>query len=122
LLREHNRALWLEPQDTLGVAKAVEALANVLAHTDGVVQAVRLLAAAETFREARSNPRTAIARVPYEEAIDRTRASLEQDAWAAAWAEGRNGTLDELIADSAVDPLPSARAVSGSDHPIVQPY
>lgn len=109
LLRAHNRALWLEPQDTLGVAKAVEALANVLAHTDRAVQAVRLLAAAETFRDARCNPRTALARIVYEEAIDRTRAVLGDADWASAWAEGRIGRLDECIADAIEEPYYASR-------------
>ena len=100
LLQANNRLLWLEPMDTLGVAKTLEALANILARQMHAEQAVRILGATARFRTVMHNPRTRIATEIFDDAVRQTRARLSEEAWDAAWIAGQTMPAEQALADA----------------------
>ncbi len=95
--------LCKEMGDRLGIARCLEGLAGVVAATSdggaetGLIRAVRLLGAAAALRQALGVPVSRVDRPTFERAVAAVRAGVGEDAFAAAWAEGRALPLDEAI-------------------------
>jgi DNA-binding NarL/FixJ family response regulator len=65
---------------------------------EGILWAVRLWGAVEVLREAAGIPLSPIERADYERAIAAARTRLGEQAFAAAWAEGRAMTPEQALA------------------------
>ena len=86
-----------ETEDHYSVGVSLIALAKVTAAEGQPEQAARLFGAAEP----RINPRTELdpfERADYERAVEGVREQLAEKAFAAAWAEGRTLTLEQVLA------------------------
>jgi predicted ATPase len=83
-----------------GIASGLEGLA---AADDQAALAARLFGAAEALREAIGAPLPPGDRVRCDRDVAVTRAALGEEAFAAAWAEGRSMSLDQAIADALAD-------------------
>ncbi|MGH2617775.1 MAG: ATP-binding protein, partial [Thermomicrobiales bacterium] len=83
-------------------AECLEGLAGVVAAQGDAREAVRLFSAAEVLREAVGAPRPDPFRHGYERDLARVRAALDQAAFAAAWEEGRQRSVADVIANLAV--------------------
>jgi len=79
-----------------GVAAAVVSMADLMLAPD-LVSAARLLGSAAMVRDATGSPTIAIDRTIVERAVAGARASLDEHAFAGAWAEGRDLPLDEAV-------------------------
>jgi tetratricopeptide (TPR) repeat protein len=95
----------------LGVARCLEGLAGVAAATiedadASPIRVGRLLGAASLLRDALGSPVSSLDRVISERAEVAARSSLGEEPFAAAWAEGRAMTLEQVVA-YALDEPPS---------------
>jgi hypothetical protein len=63
-------------------------------------RAARLLGASAALREEIGAPLSPVARVDHDHASNAARATLGEDAFAAAWAEGYAMPLEEATADA----------------------
>ncbi len=66
-------------------------------------RAARLMGAAEALRDSISAPVEPLNRRRHDEIMARVRASLDESAFAAAWAEGRLMTLEQAVEDALSD-------------------
>src|SRR6266700_2881324 len=82
----------------LNLAPALEGLAAVVAAQGEPTWATRLWGTAQAQRDAYSIPLPPIYRADYERSLAATRAQLGEKTFAAARAEGRAMTLDEVLA------------------------
>ncbi len=76
----------------------LEGLADVATRQGKPVWAARLLGAAQALHETRGTPLPPVWRADYERAVAAARAQLDEKTFAAAWAEGRAMTLEEVLA------------------------
>ncbi len=95
----HTQCLTLahEMDDRRVIALSLEKLAGVAAGTGRAGRAAWLLGAAEALREAIHVPIESIDRPDYERFVAATRAGLDEQSLARAWAEGRAVTLEQAI-------------------------
>jgi predicted ATPase/class 3 adenylate cyclase len=91
-----------ELNDSWLLALGLEGLASVVAEKDERVWAARLWGAAESLRERIDIPQAPLERVYYEPAVAAARILLGEQAFSAAWAEGRAMTLEQVLADLVV--------------------
>ncbi|HJZ45703.1 MAG TPA: tetratricopeptide repeat protein [Roseiflexaceae bacterium] len=82
------------------VVDGLEGLAGVAVAWGQPERAARLLGAAESLRKAKGTPRWHFYQATYERTLAVTRAQLDDEAWAAAWAEGRTMSLEHAVAYS----------------------
>ncbi len=87
----------------------LEGLAEVAKREGKPVWAARLWGAAEALREAIGEPIPPIERADYERSVTAARAQLGEQAFAAAWAEGRTMTPEQALAarEPATAPTPA---------------
>jgi DNA-binding CsgD family transcriptional regulator len=96
-------ALCREAGDRGGIARCLEGLAAVWTtraqqgSCDGAFRAARLFGAADALREAIGARLFPQERPAYDRAVDSARAGLGEEAFAAAWAEGRVFSLEEAV-------------------------
>ena len=83
--------------DEHGIILYVEGLAEVVAAQGEAAWAAHLWGAAEARREAIQAPRPAVFRTEYERAIAATRTQVGEKPFTAAWAEGRDMTLEQVL-------------------------
>ena len=69
-----------------------------------LLEQTRLLGAAEALREAMGSPLPPCDRPDRERSIASLRARLDEDAFSAAWAEGRGMTWEEAVAYALGEP------------------
>jgi DNA-binding CsgD family transcriptional regulator len=81
-----------------GVAFSLEGLAGVVAAQGELVWAAQLWGAAEALRETIHAPIPPVERAGYERSVAKARAHLGQQAFAAAWAEGRTMEPEQALA------------------------
>jgi tetratricopeptide (TPR) repeat protein len=93
-LNQQEGEKWITPFN-------LEGLAGLLATQGEFSRAAHLWGAAEALREAVAFPLPPTDRPGYEQAVSTTRAQLGEDAFAAAWHEGRTMPL-ERIRDNAL--------------------
>jgi hypothetical protein len=80
------------------IPSCLEGLADVVAAQGEFTWAARLLGTAEALREALGTPLPPVDRAAYEHLVAATRAQLGGQAFAAAWAEGRTMTREQILA------------------------
>jgi len=78
-------------------APGLEGLAAAVAAQGSHAWAARLWGAAEALREAIGAPLPPVERAPYHRAVASTRAQLGEQAFAAAWAEGRTMSPEQAL-------------------------
>jgi tetratricopeptide (TPR) repeat protein len=81
-------------------AECLEGLAGTTAVCAEPIRAARLFGAAEAVREAVDAPLPPVHRTDYEADVATVRAALDEATFAAAWATGRNLSLDEALAEA----------------------
>jgi ATP/maltotriose-dependent transcriptional regulator MalT len=81
----------------LDIAPALEGLAAVVAAQGETTWAARLLGRAETQRETIRTPLPPHYRADYDHAVALARSQLDEPSFAAAWAEGRALTLEQVV-------------------------
>ncbi len=86
--------------DKPGFAKCFEGLAMTAAAEGQPERAARLMAAAHCLREAIGTPMEVVDRIACERTLADVHASLGEEAFAAAWAEGEATTLEEATAEA----------------------
>jgi tetratricopeptide (TPR) repeat protein len=91
--------LLREVGDGLGLCEWLEAGAGVAAGEGRAAAAARLWACAERAREALGAPLPRFKRAPRASALSALRAALGEPAFAAAWAEGRQLTPEQAVAE-----------------------
>jgi DNA-binding CsgD family transcriptional regulator/tetratricopeptide (TPR) repeat protein len=120
-LRRESLRLRLELRDRRGLSDSLEGLAWTLSAQGHVERAARLLGAAEATRQMTGFALSAVH--PYwaaerDREVTATRASLGEDAFAAAWSEGQAMPLEEAVAYAlATDPAPSVAAPTAAAVP-----
>ena len=105
-LRE-SVTMSLELADRNGIAQGLECLAKVAVGTDAPARAARLWGTAERVREEIGQAMLLNHRPSYNRAVAAARTALGDDAFALAWREGREMTLEEAV----------RHALSGEDTP-----
>ena len=81
-----------------GVASCLEGVASVVMPQGESTWAAQLWGAAETLREAVDAPISPVYRADYERSVAAANAQLGEQAFAAAWAEGRTMTPEQALA------------------------
>ncbi len=90
--------LWVDAQDASGVATSLAGLARVAEARQRPAIALRLLAAAETWRRSRGAQRSDADRNVCDRLAAAARAQLDPSAAETAWSEGVRTSVDETIA------------------------
>ncbi|MDP9471313.1 MAG: tetratricopeptide repeat protein, partial [Chloroflexota bacterium] len=85
--------------DRRGAASTLAALASVVGAAGNRERAVRLFGAAEALGEATGAPLPGVSGREYEGALAAIRARLGEAAFATAWAEGREMTVERVLAE-----------------------
>jgi tetratricopeptide (TPR) repeat protein len=111
-LYHENRALLPATRQKPLIAEYLEGWGVVLATLGAPERAARLWGSAEVLREAIDTPMLPIYREVYAQAVASARTRLSNDAFAAAWNEGRSMTPAQALAaaDTAALALPTAAA------------
>jgi predicted ATPase/class 3 adenylate cyclase len=97
---EQSLTLAREFHDDWLLAYCLEGWASVVARQEKCAWAARLWGAAESLRERCGIPLPPDEREYYEPAVAAARTHLGEQAFAAAWAEGRAMTLEQVLAAS----------------------
>jgi predicted ATPase/class 3 adenylate cyclase/DNA-binding CsgD family transcriptional regulator len=95
---EEGLAIGREVGDTLGICFSLEGLAAVVAVQGDPVWAAQLWGAAEALRETLGTPIPPVYRVDYDRSVAVASAQLDEQAFAAAWTEGRKLTPEQALA------------------------
>jgi ATP/maltotriose-dependent transcriptional regulator MalT len=90
-------AVFRDQGDKRNAIKCLEGLAGVAAAAGQVVQAARLLGAAQVARESIGVPLPITWRANYDRALSVVRERLDQAPFASAWAEGRAMSPEQAI-------------------------
>ena len=77
----------------------LEGLADIMAIQGVVAWAARLWGAAESLHERIGNHLQPVEYASYAHAVTVARTKLGEQVFAAAWAEGRNMTLEQVLAE-----------------------
>jgi tetratricopeptide (TPR) repeat protein len=94
---EESLAIGRVVGDNRHLAPRLEGLAGLFVAQGEPVRAVRLWGAADALREAMGTPIPHVYRADYEHSVAAARAQLGEKAFAAAWAEGRMMTLEQVL-------------------------
>jgi hypothetical protein len=95
----------IEMGDRPGVATGLERLAAVAPPEDDA-QAARILGAADGLREAIGAPRPRDIQATHEETVAGLKARLGDAAYRSAWSAGRAASLDDVLVELGLRPLP----------------
>jgi tetratricopeptide (TPR) repeat protein len=95
---EQSLAIARELNDDWLLATCLERWANVVAKQGKCELAAHLWGAAESLHERCGIPLLPLDHVDYEPAVGSARKELGEEAFAAAWAEGRMMTLEQVLA------------------------
>jgi predicted ATPase/class 3 adenylate cyclase/DNA-binding CsgD family transcriptional regulator len=113
-------------QSIFHYALILEGLAAVVAAQGEAAWAARLLGRAEAQRETIKTPLLPIDRVVYDHAVALARSHLDEPSFAAAWAQGRAMTLEQVFAArgpvTIPDPLPTSQPAAPSLEQSVPSY
>jgi hypothetical protein len=96
-LFQESLGLFHQRGDPWGSAESLEGLAYVAAAGGQAERAARLFGAAETVRETARVPLRLFERPDYDRHVAAARAALKEEAFAAAWAEGRAMPRDRAV-------------------------
>src|SRR6266487_2946867 len=92
--------------DTLNRPFYLEGLAEVVAAQGEGVWAARLWGAAASLREELPSPQPSVFRAGYEQAVAAARRQLGQKVFAAAWAQGRSMTFEQVLGPQGRETIP----------------
>jgi predicted ATPase/class 3 adenylate cyclase/uncharacterized protein HemY len=98
-LLEESLRLRRELGDKAGIASCLEGMAEGANIQGDPERAAWLFGAAEALRVAIGGPLPPVERASHEQAVATARAQLGEQAFAAAWQEGRTMPLDKIIDD-----------------------
>ena len=96
-LQEEGLAIRWELGDKWGIAESLEALATLAVAEGRPERAARLRGTAEALREAIHTPLPPNEREQYDRDLAAVREALGEAAFAAAWAEGRRMSMEQVI-------------------------
>jgi ATP/maltotriose-dependent transcriptional regulator MalT len=96
----------------LHIAPALEGLAAVVAAQGEPTWAARLLGRAEAQREMFKTPLPPLYRAGYNHAVALARSQLDEPSFAAAWAEGRAMTLEQVFVTRGPVTIPEPQPTS----------
>jgi predicted ATPase/class 3 adenylate cyclase/DNA-binding CsgD family transcriptional regulator len=116
-LYEQSLAIAIEGNSKWDIDLVLEGLAGVVAAQGEPAWAARLYGASEAFRDANSIPIVPVYRAEYERSVATTRAQLGEQAFAAAWAEGRTMTPEQALAAQGPVTLPQPFPAAPSSTP-----
>jgi len=108
-------------QSFVDIAPALEELAAVVAAQGEATWAVRLWGRAEAQRETIKTPLPPRYRADYEQAVALARSQLDEPSFAAAWAQGRAMTLEQVFAARGPVTMPEPLPTSQSAAPAAKP-
>jgi len=114
-LAEEGLTRALELDHKLTIAVCLERLAGVLLAQGEATWAVRLWGGAAALREAIGAPLPPVERAGYEQAVTAARSLLGEQAFAAAWAEGRAMGPEQALATR------EPQAIPGETPPVTPP-
>ncbi len=120
-LYEESLAKAREFSDQLNIAFALEGLASVVTEQGEPAWAARLWGTAEALRESLGTPLPPVYRADYERSVAAAHAQLGEKAFAAAWAEARSMTLDEVLAAQGPATIPTPTPAEPSFTPPARP-
>ncbi len=95
---EQSLAQAMEGEDTARIASSLEGLASVVTVQRESAWAAQLWGAAEYLRETIDVPLPPVERAEYERQVMTGRAQLGESVFAAAWAQGRTMTPEQVLA------------------------
>jgi non-specific serine/threonine protein kinase len=96
-LYTESLSLARELKNTWGIAACLEGLAGLSGAVGQLERAARLFGIAAALRAPTRVPPLPVDRASYERNVARVRATLQEDAFTAAWEEGRRMTLEQAI-------------------------
>ncbi|MGZ3642914.1 MAG: tetratricopeptide repeat protein [Ktedonobacteraceae bacterium] len=108
-LHEESLKLFLKSDSKLPISLGLEELGAVVAAQGHVVWAARLMGAGSALREAIGSPLEPRDRANYKRMVAATKAQLGEQAFSAAWAEGRGMTPEQALAMQ----TPKVESISG---------
>jgi ATP/maltotriose-dependent transcriptional regulator MalT len=113
ILYEESLALFRDVGDK-NITFALEGLADVVAALGELAWAAKLWGAAESLRIAMRTPLPPVYQADYERSVASARAQLEKGVFTTAWAEGRNMTPEQALAERKPmpEPIPALTAPS----------
>lgn len=91
-------AIRREIGDKIGIALSLESLADLAVTMSRMVQATVLWGAAEALRQILASPMEPMNRKRYDFVVAQARQSLDAERFSAAWAQGRDMPLDDMVA------------------------
>jgi DNA-binding CsgD family transcriptional regulator len=94
---EESLAIGREVGDNLSIGFSLEGLAKVVAVQGYPAWAARFWGAAEALREAMGAPIPPVYRADYDRSVEAACAQLGEQAFAAAWAQGRMMTPEQAL-------------------------
>ncbi len=97
-LLEESLAMQRKVQEKRMIALCLERLAGVSATEGRPTEGAQLFGAAEALREAMGAPLAPVEQDEYDRSVAAAREALGEEAFEAAWAEGRAMTMEEAIA------------------------
>ena len=97
VLFEESLAIFRELGNKLGIAQNLEGLAAVAVAQAQSERAARLFGAAEGLREVIGAPLPSADRAEHDRSVAAVRTALGEEAFAAAWAEGRAISLEQAV-------------------------
>ena len=100
-------AIRREIADRVGLAWSLEAMAGLAGDREDLARAARALGAAQALRDAIGAPLPPCARADHARDLGRLREALGEEAFAAAWSQGRALTLEEAVLDARPRPTPA---------------
>jgi predicted ATPase/class 3 adenylate cyclase/DNA-binding CsgD family transcriptional regulator len=100
--------------DKGALASSLEGLASLVAAQGELVRAARFWGAAEGLRETIGTPIPPVERTGYERTVASACAQLGKKAFAAAWAEGRTMSPEQVLATQGQVALPTPGELSSS--------
>jgi predicted ATPase/class 3 adenylate cyclase/DNA-binding CsgD family transcriptional regulator len=118
---EESLALVKAENSKQHITLGLEGLANLVAGQGQLAQAARLWGAAEALRETMGTPLPPIERDTYERSVAAARIQLGEKAFAAAWAEGWNMTLEQVLAAQGPVTMPTPTPAEPSSTPPAKP-
>ncbi len=116
LLKESLK-LSLELNHTWNIAGGLEGLAAVAATQGDPGQACRLMSAAQALREGIGTPLPPVFQALHEFTIASARTQLGEQAFAAAWDEGRKMPLEQALAEPGAVAIPTRAPAGPSSDP-----
>jgi predicted ATPase len=96
-LYQESLTLLQEIHDKEFIPSCLEGLAAVKAEVGELVWATRLWGIAEAWREAIGTPIPPVYRTEYQRVVDAVRTQLDEETFAASWAEGRSMKLERVL-------------------------